>query len=507
MLLRGPLVFARDSVSSPVTMPLSLAYLAASLLEAGHEVSVLDSLVEGLTSIRTSYGPEVSYRGLSNEEIIARIHGRPDAIGITTMFSQEWPHLDEMIRAIHAAYPDVPMIMGGEHATACSEYILRSCPAVKHICTGEGEATVVEYADFLDGKKKIEDVAGIQYLGAAGELVTNPERPRNRTPDDLPWPAWHLFDLEPYFEVGEGMGVARGRSMPILATRGCPYQCTFCSNPTMWTTRYVMRDVRLVLDEIESYMSRYGAVNIDFFDLTAIIKKDWTMDFCREIKRRNLQFTWQLPSGTRSEALDNEVLREMAETGCKNVTYAPESGSVRTLERIKKKVKLPRLIESIKAAVHNGIVVKCNLVIGFPHETRWDMIQTFWLAMRFAWINVDDTGIYVFSPYPGSELHRYLRGKGVVKDDKAYFEALLSFMKPAPAVTFCENVGRNEITFYRLVGMSLFYIIGYLAHPGRILRTIRNIRNLQADTTLETRLTERFRRIGYRRKTAQLAAN
>ena len=74
--------------------------------------------------------------------------------------------------------------------------------------------------------------------------------------------------------------------MPLVATRGCPYQCTFCSSPFMWTTRYVMRSIPIVVDEIEHYMKEYKADNIDFFDLTAIVKKDWILEFCREIKRR-----------------------------------------------------------------------------------------------------------------------------------------------------------------------------------------------------------------------------
>ena len=76
--------------------------------------------------------------------------------------------------------------------------------------------------------------------------------------------------------------------MPILATRGCPYQCTFCSSPTMWTTRYLMRDPKEIVDEIEWLMKEYKANDFEFFDLTAIIKKSWILEFCNEIKKRNL---------------------------------------------------------------------------------------------------------------------------------------------------------------------------------------------------------------------------
>lgn len=489
LLIRPPAVFSKSSYSAPVTMPLSIAYLAASLVESGHEVDIIDALGEGLDNIQTSYSPQVQYRGLPTEMLVARIATRPDAVGVTAMFSQDWPHIESIIVAVHSKFPGVPIILGGEHATAAGEYVLRSCPAVTHTALGEGESTIIDYAAWLDGKKKIEEVGGIQYLGADGILVTNPERPRIRAIDDIPWPAWNLFDLEPYFAAGEGHGVERGRSMPILATRGCPYQCTFCSSPAMWTTRYVMREVADVLDEIEFYLDKHQARNIDFYDLTAIIKKDWILQFCREVARRGLKFTWQLPSGTRSEALDREVLQEMAAAGCMNMTYAPESGSIKTLVDIKKKIVLPRLIDSIRGALDAGIFVKCNLIIGFPRETRADVLKTLWLAVKFAWIGVDDIGLYVFSPYPGSELYHYLRKTGAIdKMDRAYFESLMSFMNLKAEHTYCENIGARELAWYRVIGMGLAYGLSYLRHPSRILRTARNYRERRFDTVFEERL-------------------
>jgi radical SAM superfamily enzyme YgiQ (UPF0313 family) len=507
LLIRPPAIFSATSYSAPVTMPLALAYLSSNLIQHGHEVKNIDALGQDINHMAISYSPRVRYRGLSTPNILDHITERPDGIGISVMFSQDWPHVEEMINAIHEQYPDVPIILGGEHATAASEYVLRTCPAVTYAALGEGEETIVDWADWLDGKKSIDQVSGIQYLAKDGTLMLNSPRSRLRTPDDLPWPAWHLFNLDPYFEVGEGHGVERGRSMPLVATRGCPYQCTFCSSPFMWTTRYVMRSIPQVVDEIEHYMKTYKADNIDFFDLTAIVKRDWVLEFCREIKQRGLKVTWQLPSGTRSEAMDAEVLREMAAAGCMNVTYAPESGSVRTLKEIKKKVNLPRMFESIRHAKKNGIFVKCNLIIGFPRETRWDMWQTLWCAMRFAVLGVDDTGVYTFSPYPGSELYYYLRRTNAIGEmDRGYFESLMTFMGLKQLSHYCENVGSREIGVYRSVGMSVFYGLSYLLYPGRILRTIRNYRQHKSDTVFEERLFAFLRRRNLERDTTLRAS-
>lgn len=495
LLVRPPSVYSVGSASAPVTMPLSLAYLAAALREAGHAVECVDALGEGVDRVGISYGPRVRYRGLTNEEIAARPKERPDAIGVTTMFSQDWPHIEGVIAALRARFPGAPVIVGGEHATACADYLLRECPLVDFVAAGEGEATLVEFAEHLDGRRPVESVDGLLYRGADGAPRANPPRARLRTPDDLPWPAWDLFDLEPYFRVGEGHGVERGRSMPIVATRGCPYQCTFCSNPLMWTTRYAMRDPGKVLDEIERYLKVYRAENIDFYDLTAVVKKSWIMDFCAEIRRRGLRFTWQLPSGTRSEALDDEALAAMADAGCTNMTYAPESGSPRVLEDIKKKVSLPRLMDSIRHAKRRGIFVKCNLIIGFPRETRGDMLRTVWAAVRFAWEGVDDCGLYTYSPYPGSELYDYLRGTGAIpRMDRSYFESLMTFMDLSQPTNYCERVGAKEIAAYRLLGLSLFYGLSLLLRPGRLLNAWRNWKAGRSDTVLEQRLFALARR-------------
>jgi radical SAM superfamily enzyme YgiQ (UPF0313 family) len=366
---------------------------------------------------------------------------------------------------------------------------------VKYVALGEGELTLVDFAEFLDGKREIDSVQGVCYLDADGSVKRTPPQPRLHTPDDLPWPAWELFDLEPYFRTGEGHGVERGRSMPLLATRGCPYQCTFCSNPAMWTTRYVMRKPELVVNEIEHYINRYAAQNIDFMDLTAFTRKSWIMEFCKEIQDRSLSFTWQLPSGTRVEQIDEECLAAMAATGCMNLTLAPESGSEKTLKEIKKKIKLPKIYETIRYAKQQRMFVKCNLIIGFPTERRKDVWQTLWTSLRFSFMGVEDLALNLFSPYPGSELFSYLQTTGKIKKiDHSYFEDLMTFQNIRRSTYFCENIGSRELSFYRLVGLCSFYGFGYLLHPSRILRTIRNYKADRSDTVFEERLFALFHR-------------
>ena len=151
----------------------------------------------------------------------------------------------------------------------------------------------------------------------------------------------------------------------------------------MWTTRWVARKPELVADEIEIYIKKYGISNVDFYDLTAVIRKDWIINFAKQLIDRKLNITWQLPSGTRSEALDKEVLTYLYESGCRNLSYAPESGSPRVLKRIKKKVETDRMIESMRTAVACGLNVKANIIFGFPDETHADIWRS--LFFIFKW--------------------------------------------------------------------------------------------------------------------------
>lgn len=494
-LIRPPTVASRNGYSIAVVPPIGLAYVAASLQETGHDVTVVDALADAIGQMGPTDHPHLLFQGLTTREILDRIPPDTQAIGLSYMFSLGWPHHQRMIAELGRRFPGIPVILGGEHPTAAHESILKTCPTVSCIAFGEGDATISEFAEYIDGKRPIEQIGSIAYRGENGQVLTSLPRARVRDIDSLPWPAWKLWPMSKYLDPGFGYGVDRGRSMPILATRGCPYQCTFCSSPQMWTTRYYMRKPTLVLDEVQHYMEKYGANNIDFYDLTAIVRKDWVLSFCGEIRKRGLKFTWQLPSGTRSEVLDHEVLKALSDNGCANLTYAPESGSAETLQKIKKRIKLERLAGSMVEAKKLGINVKCNMIIGFPQETRRDIWRSLLFTWRSALIGVDDCPLVLFTPYPGTELFAYLRANGRIGElDEAYYYSLACYMDMKVSSDYCENVGPRELNMYRVFGMCVFYGLTYLTRPWRILRSLRNFWTDNSDTVFEQRVLDMWKR-------------
>jgi radical SAM superfamily enzyme YgiQ (UPF0313 family) len=314
----------------------------------------------------------------------------------------------------------------------------------------------------------------------------------------MPGPDWDVFPIEPYLAGNISFGASFGRNMPILASRGCPYQCTFCSNPAMWTTRYIIRSVDNVIAEIEHYRERFHITGLQFYDLTAIVKKQWIVEFCQQLVARGITLDWSLPSGTRSEALDEEALSWMARANGKYLVYAPESGSAETLKRIKKKIRLDHMDRSISAAVRQGIVVRTNIIIGFPDESRREIFATLRALVRFAWIGVDEIALGLFQPYPGTELFETLRRRGVIDVNDAYFETLAHFStgKLSPTTSsVCTAVGRYELFCYRVLGTLLFLALSYSLRPARIWRTIHNLGFTdRSATVIEQRMRDRLRR-------------
>ena len=478
---------------APATPPIGLAYVAAAIAAHGYDARVIDGLGEAPQRFTYFKDLGIKRNGIADEEIIARIPPETRAVGVTCMFSYDWPFVRNLIEAIRPCFPDVPIVVGGEHATAMPGFVLTDCPAVDVVVRGEGEETICELLDALISGDDLSDVAGLTYR-KGGEIVSTAARRRIRAIDKIPRPRWDLVPIDNYLDQGLGFGVSRGRHMPIIATRGCPYQCTFCSNPAMWTTAWKPREPDAVLDEVEDYLARYRATNIDFYDLTLIVDPRWLKRFARGITERGLTFTWQLPSGTRSEAIDAEVAALLYQTGCRNLNLAPESGSPRMLRIIKKKVSLPRLLATTRQCLDAGLNVKVNFIVGFPQERLWDLVQTGWLAIRMAAMGVHDSAVAIFSPYPGSEIFEDLYGKDHSRLDDEFFLSLGAYSDMSKMGTAWSRLNPYVVTTSRFLIFIAFYGVSFLVRPGRVVRLVRELFSPQQTSRGATVLRRMFNR-------------
>jgi radical SAM superfamily enzyme YgiQ (UPF0313 family) len=471
------------------SMPLGLAYIGASLRRAGHRLTLLDSVAEAPDQV-TRDG-KIHRLGLTPDEIVERLDPQAQAFAVTNMWSFSWPLVREILQRIKAARPEATLVCGGEHFTGLPEFSLREAP-IDYIVLGEGDETAVELFAALDAGRRVNEVPGVAFL-EDGELVRTPTRPRNAAIDDLPWPAWDMIDVETYNRHDFVTGLHAGMTVPILATRGCPYQCTYCSSPNMWTTKYVTRDPTDVADEIEHYYRGMGARNFPFQDLTAIVKRDWIIAFCEELLARDLRdITWQFPSGTRCEVIDNEVASLLHRTGGRALAFAPESGSERTRKLIKKRMKTQSLLDAVEHSVRNKLNITAFIVIGFPHDVKEDLKETAKLVRRLAVMGIDDVAIGFFFPIPNTELYDQLVERGVVKldDDFLLTPIFANDEKLLAENNYCDHLSAGQLTRWKYRLLFNFYGLSFATRPWRIFTILINTLRGRETRKLETFLVE-----------------
>lgn len=481
------------------SLPLGLAYIAAVLRDDKHDLTIVDAL--GAAPEQMIPDGDIWRLGLTPEEIVARIPSDTQAIGITSMWSYSWPIVRELIHKVRAAFPKVAIVCGGEHFTAVPDLSMEQAP-IDFLVLGEGEETALALFRALELGLDHTVIPGIAYRDAAGKITKNPRRDRIKNIDELPWPAWEYFDVEAYSSNRLVSGIYYGKTVPILATRGCPYQCTYCSSPNMWTTRWFARTPKDVLDEIESYHRRYGATNFPFQDLTAILKRDWVVEFCREVEQRGLKITWQLPAGTRSEIIDEEVARLLVRSGCRSLNFAPESGSERTRKHMKKMLTDEKLFRAVHASVKAGLNVGAFFVLAYPTDEKEDMQATVRLAARLGRAGIDDVSAGFFFPLPSTEITRQLEQEGKVTYTDAFLKLPIYVHNKFLSADrkFCDAFTARQLTRWKYKVVAAFYFNSFLFHPGRVFRILWNFVRGRETSKMESFLQETLRKFRLRKR-------
>jgi len=486
------------------SLPLGLAYIAAVLRDDGHDVAVIDAL--GSAPEQMAPDGDIWRLGLTPDEIVERIDPTTEAIGITSMWSYSWPIVRELIHTVKRALPSVPIVCGGEHFSAVPELSMQQAP-IDYLVLGEGEETASSLFRALEMKLDVAEIPGVVFRKPDDQggvtIEKNPRRDRIRNVDQIPWPAWDYFDIEAYSSNRLVSGIYYGKTVPVLATRGCPYQCTYCSSPNMWTTRWFARTPKDVINEIEHYRNKYGASNFPFQDLTAILKRSWVVEFCEEIEARGLDITWQLPAGTRSEIIDEEVARLLVRSGCKSLNFAPESGSERTRKHMKKMLTDEKLFRAVHASVKAGLNVGAFFVLAYPTDEVEDMKATVRLAARLGRAGIDDVSAGFFFPLPSTEITRQLEQEGKVTYDDAFLKLPIYVHNKflSEDRKFCEPFTAKQLTRWKYKVVATFYLNSFLFRPGRVFRIIWNFIRGRETSKMESFLQETRRKFRLRRQT------
>lgn len=451
---------------------LGIAYIAAVARAAGHDVDIVDMCGEDIDHLERLTGQFYAH-GLPIDALKTRLKPS-DVIGITCMFSQDWPFHRAIIEKVKALQPNCVFVAGGEHVSAIPEFCLEDCPALDACIAGEGEDPFLEFLKVYDKPGDWPRVRSLVFRGSDGKPVVNPRSERIRTIDELPWPAWDLYPMENYLSRGMNYHIKRGRTIPMMASRGCPYSCTFCSNPAMWTTRWIDRSPKGLVDEMENYVKTYGANNFVFTDLTAIVRQSTIIGICKEIKKRGLDITWQLPTA-RTEALTPEILDLLNDAGCHDMDFSIESASRQVLEAVGKRNDPDRMASLIKEGVSKGMNFSSNVIIGLPSEGVTDFFITYYFMIKLAFQGMQELNVFPFIPYPGSHLFFEYRKEGKITLNDDYFYRLFGYLDLSKAVSWSPQFGPRTLSTMRFFLMANFYAVMFLSHPSRLLRLVRSV--------------------------------
>ncbi|MBU0517313.1 B12-binding domain-containing radical SAM protein [bacterium] len=472
-LISPPQNYSKTQETAGVVPPLGLAYLAAVLDPEKYQVKIIDAVGEKYW--QTYSWQDHGLRGLTFEEILAVIPPDTKVVGISNLYTFAFFVASEIARQIRKRYPDIKIVLGGAHPTVMTRQTM-SRPDIDFVILSEGEITFPELLTAIEKGSGWEEIDGLAYR-KDGEIVINPKKKFIKDLDTIPFPRRDLLPMQNYFKAKEPHGSAsRDKWTTMIATRGCPYGCSFCNTPQIWQRRWRPRSPKNVVDEIEMLNREYGVEEIHFEDESLTTDPKWVVEFSRELKGRGLNVVWQTSNGTRAESITEETLDIMIEGGCTQIVVAAESGSPRILrDVIDKRLDLNAVVRSVKLARKRRVFIACYFMLGLPDERVSDVMKSIWLAMKLAFLGADEVVFSVFSPLPGSRLLERLIKEGKVHVGDQFFSGLTPHGDMLVSKSYSDYIGDRQVVFLKFYGYGCFYLTKLIFHPFKIVRSIRNV--------------------------------
>jgi radical SAM superfamily enzyme YgiQ (UPF0313 family) len=379
--------------------PMSLLCLAAVLEREGHQIKIIDCLVEDNVM-----------------NLIKRETKDAFLVGITAMTVQvkNAVKISEMIKKEN----DVPIVWGGCHATLFPEQTCRD-KSVDFVVIGEGESTLLELVRALESGKSYKNIKGLVYE-ENGVVRINPLRDHLDI-EKLPIPAYHLVDMLPYLKNISLIG-KRERLAIIESSRGCPHRCAFCINVVANNQEYRMKSPKKVLNEIEVMINKYNIDSIAFRDDNFFVNRNRVKAICEGMIKRKFNITWDASCRAdyfRDGFLDDQLVSLMRKSGCVSLRIGAESGSQRMLDLMKKDLTPKQILHSAKMCDKYDIIPTYSFMVGLPHDKKEDMLITIKFIKKIKKIcPTSNFGVGPFRPYPGGELYEVCVKSGAFKEPK-----------------------------------------------------------------------------------------
>lgn len=499
-LINPPQFSSAGQVTDGVVPPIGLLYISALLKQNKFEVSFIDAL--GENPYQYYEHNRKIYRGLRLKEVIAKVPRETKVIGITCMFTIAHSIVMELCGLIKNKFPDVILVLGGAHVSALPEYILKN-RNVDFVCLGESEFSFLRLCEDLKACQFKKDSLELNNMGGVGSrtgsgITVNRNIELLKNVDLLPYPDWDSIPMENYFRLRSGHGALRyDKWVIMLFSRGCPYNCSFCTTPNIWKRQWRPRDPKKVVEEIRYLQDKFGIREIHFEDENMNTSIDRLNSFCDEIIKQGIKINWQTANAIRPHAMARSVFEKMAKAGCTNISLAPESGSKRVLDKIiEKSLDLSEILNAARNAVKANLKVGVYFIMGLPGEKRLDILHTLRFIVKLAIAGVDECVVSMFAPLPGSRLFERLCEQGKIKVGEDFFESLVSISDIGKVKSWTEYVTEGELKLYQFMGYSLFHTTKLFFHPVKSSRSISNIFRGTQELKTERFILLKLKKIG-----------
>ena len=374
-------------------IPYNLLCLASYLRSHGHECDVIDGYAEG-------------YDSEALEKVLA--DGKYAVVGVTS-FTVSAPWAFKVADSAKKALPGCMVVYGGIHATVCPEKSLEECPSIDCIVKGEGEIPLLGLVEALENDLETQLVKSTVWRdGKGGYLVQEPSARLDMS--EIPMPDYSLLNMAYYKRPHAGNYKALP-TFSFYASRGCPFQCAFCSATIILGRKVRYKSLENAIAEIELLTTKYGAKGLNFQDSSFTVNRQWCLDFCNEIVRRGIKLKWR--ANTRADCLDAEVLSAMKAAGCYRINVGFESGNESTLKLLKKQTTVALNVKAARLVQEAGMELGASFLVGVPGEGIDEVVKTIEFACK---VGCRFTQFYLPIPYPGTRLREMCEGPGLRKD-------------------------------------------------------------------------------------------
>ncbi len=336
------------------------------------------------------------------------------ALSVTFIFNARW--VQEAVELSRKFHPQAKIIVGGGYPTLLPERVLQKHD-VDDVVVGEGEATFLhiinKYNNYTD--KSLEEhfpFGGYAIRDSSGHIQMFPQRNYFLDMRDLPPPRWDCLNVEKYFANSGDM------TLPIEASRGCPYNCSFCSTFISWGRKIRYKPVDNFVQEVYDVKQKYPNVNLSVVDDNMTFSKEWITQCLTQIISRNLTHTLT-PGGFSVKHLDEEVIDLWIKAGCERFHIAVETGSPEMQKHIRKNIDLEKVRQLVSIFRKKNVSFNILWMVGFPGETLKQIQETFALVRELrAFLNQ----FSIVLPYPQTELFNQAKEQDLLAFDEENLE-------------------------------------------------------------------------------------